>query len=84
MAFIVKRVCGFNPVAEFSKVGSLKQFAVEGDDTIACVFDLNSNVIPSQVKSLTSTGEGLDKTHAKVPVQPGISRLFMRMCCSNG
>jgi hypothetical protein len=57
MAFI-EAFAEFNPVAEFSTVGSLKQFAVESKDLIECVFKVNANeVIPPQVKTLTSSGK---------------------------
>ena len=57
MAFI-EAFAEFNPVAELSKVGSLKQFAVESGDLIECVFKVNANeAIPSQVKTLTSSGK---------------------------
>jgi len=57
MAFI-EAFAEFNPVAEFSSVGSLKQFAVESDDLIQCVFKANvSEVIPSEVKTLTASGK---------------------------
>jgi len=57
MAFI-EAFAQFNPVAEFSTVGSLKQFAVENKTLIECVFKVNANdVIPSQVKALTAGGK---------------------------
>ncbi|MGD1277644.1 MAG: hypothetical protein ABR964_10525 [Tepidisphaeraceae bacterium] len=57
MAFI-EAFAEFNPVAEISSVGSLKQFAVESKDLIECVFKVNANeVIPSQIKTLTANGK---------------------------
>jgi hypothetical protein len=57
LAFL-EAFAGFNPVAEFSSAGSLKQFAVEQKDLIDCVFKVNADgVIPTEVKSLTSTGK---------------------------
>jgi len=57
MAFL-EAFAEFNPVAEISNVGSLKRFAVEHKDLVECVFKTNAaKVIPSQVKTLTSTGK---------------------------
>jgi hypothetical protein len=57
MAFL-EAFAEFNPVAEFSSVGSLKQFAVESEELIECVFKVNANeVIPKEVKTLTASGK---------------------------
>jgi hypothetical protein len=57
MAFI-EAFAEFNPVAEFSSVGSLRQFAIEGDDLIECVFKVHAGeAIPPQVKALTAGGK---------------------------
>ena len=57
MAFLEAFV-EFNPLAEFSSVGSLKRFAVENRDLINCVFKVNAKeVIPKAVKSLTASGK---------------------------
>jgi hypothetical protein len=57
MAFI-EAFAEFNPVAEISPVGSLKQFAVESDGSINCVFKVNAkDVIPIEVKVLTASGK---------------------------
>ena len=48
----------FNPVAEFSSAGSLRQFAVERRDLIDCVFKVDfEGTIPKEVKSLTAGGK---------------------------
>lgn len=55
---LIEAFVEFNPVAEISPVGSLKQFAVESDGSINCVFKVNAkNVIPSDVKALTASGK---------------------------
>lgn len=66
MAFL-EAFAEFNPVAEFSSVGSLKQFGVESDDLIECVFKVNANeVIPKDIKTLTASGKVSIKPMPKI------------------
>jgi hypothetical protein len=85
MAFL-EAFAELNPVAEISSVGSLERFAIERKDLIECVFRANvAVVIPSEVKTLTSTGKlskkPMPKSQFHELYQDYLCGCVLRMAC---